>query len=77
MLGRAHNLDTQIEQFEAENQVFYTTIDDEFKAAPKKEAKPTRQKPHQTRKRKEDVQPITVPRQTKEPEPTESDEMEV
>jgi hypothetical protein len=35
MLGRAHSLESEIDEFEAANEFYYATIDDEFKAGAK------------------------------------------
>jgi HSP90 family molecular chaperone len=39
MLGRAHNLEGVIDEFETENEFYYATIDDEFKAGSKANAR--------------------------------------
>ena len=42
-MAKSHNLEEQVEQFETENEVIYTTIDDEFKVPKSRSTPPTSQ----------------------------------
>jgi HSP90 family molecular chaperone len=63
MLGRAHNLEGEIENFEIENAIDYQTIDDEFNV-PEKSSSPPKITVLPPPKIPKDVEPIRVPRQS-------------